>query len=159
MRDRSRTTGALVVMAVVILTTAAVLVGVTRLRTEPAIAQCSGSGCLPGSGYTFDRTWNCGSRPAGTKCWWPGYIAHPSGRTHSWGFGSADYDGSGQVNVTVTGCSWIETTQCLVHFSASATNLARACWYASCNDQDHLLVDLWVRNNQGPARVIGHGKA
>jgi hypothetical protein len=61
--------------------------------TTNAEAACSGTNCLPASGYTFDTTWSCIS--AGGPCWVPG------GSTHTYGWASASYSGGGSTAVLV----------------------------------------------------------
>src|SRR4051794_3634289 len=62
---------------------------------------CSGSGCLPTTGYTFDGTWNCGAidstAPTGDVCYYNGTKSSGSATQHTWSWGSADYDGAGST--------------------------------------------------------------
>jgi hypothetical protein len=116
---------------------------------------CSGVGCLPGSGYTFDRTWNCGlfyGYPT-QDCWFPGVLGQPPSSKHTWGWGSADYDGVGHFNVAIYAPGG---------FYSEGDRLARACFYSSCNDQGGTLLDVLVRHYDGSGvrhTIYGHAKA
>jgi hypothetical protein len=117
---------------------------------EPASAQ------LPGSGYTFDRQWNCGLFYGNQSCWFNGVLGYNSASDHSWGWASADYDGSGSVGVAVAGGTNIQS-----YFGASGTNLARACYLASCNDQDSRQMGVDVAHPYDSQRhtIYGHAEA
>lgn len=78
----------------------ALIAAVVLSAVSGAGAQCQGSGCLPGGGYSYDRHWNCGLIYGQIQsCFYPGVLGRPSGQTHTWGWGSADYDGGGTVRV------------------------------------------------------------
>jgi hypothetical protein len=117
-----------------------------------ASADCTtgGIGCVPGSGYTFDRTWNCGAFNT-ASCYYNGTTSSGSATANHWGWGSASYDGAGDVFVCIQGESY---------FVGCAYNLARACFYASCDDQDAVQFFLFVRNQSGVSHTVsGHGLA
>jgi hypothetical protein len=38
---------------------------------------------LPGSGYTFDRQWNCGLFYGNQACWFDGVLGYNSGYSHT----------------------------------------------------------------------------
>ena len=120
--------------------------------SSTASADCTtgGSGCLPGSGYTLDDTWNCGAINT-AWCYYDSTTSSGSAASTSWGWGSAAYNGAGDVYVCIQGSSY---------FVGCAYNLARACFYASCDDQDLVAFALFVRNQSGFAHTIfGHGLA
>lgn len=119
------------------------LCAIAMLRVDSASAlSCPPSplsSCLPGSGYTgTPPQWNCGVLAVGSDCWSrdtsSGTTSFSNGTYHSWGWGSADYDGGGSTTVTICAKSAPNDEACA--FGAGGTNLARACYYASCNDQD-----------------------
>ena len=106
---------------------------------------------LPGEGYTFDMYFNCGVIE-GQKdaCFPPGTKNIDNREDHTWGWGSADYDGSGDVAVCVKGDGMGDCNP----------NLARACVYASCNDQDTGAMAIWVSHQHTHGHTVyGHGKA
>jgi hypothetical protein len=112
----------------------------------PASADCTtgGSACLPGTGYVEDRIWNCGSIAANVGCY------YASGGNYHWGWGSADADAGPSAWVCIQGGSY---------FAGCAYGNARACFSASCNDQDALAFPMWVRHSYGSSRTIsGHGQ-
>lgn len=119
----------------------------------PAAAYCEGTGCLPGSGYTFDKTYECGLiyERAIQECWYPGVLGEPPGERHTWGWGSADYDGSGTVPVIVLG----------ELFFGHGNNLARACYANNCDDQNIYSLHILVGHTESGARhtIIGHAEA
>jgi hypothetical protein len=113
--------------------------------SAPASADCTtgGSGCLPANGYSSHDIWNCGSIRAGSNC------AYGGGSRIDWGWGSASDDGSPDAFVCVVGTGF---------FSGCSFDLARACFAASCDDQDSFLFTLYVNHTYGSGRTIsGHG--
>jgi len=126
--------------------------------TPSARAACSGSNC-PGSGYTYDRYWNCGLiyNVSIHSCYFPGVLGNPQGYQHTWGWASADYDGGGTVPVGVQGVD----DNGSVDFGASGSNLARACYYSSCNDNGSDWLDVHVYHGSASGRhtIYGHAKA
>lgn len=126
--------------------------------TGVASADCvspGGTGCLPGTGYTLDKVWDCGPINSldGTSCYANGTLIQGNAVRHTWGWGSAAYNGSGSTTVQILLSG---------HSSSSGTNLARVCWYASCNDQNVSAVHALVKHFAwGGVRhtVFGHGKA
>lgn len=123
----------------------AVLVMLFAMPAAPASADCTtgGSSCLPGSGYTGgDVVWNCGAISNTSNCYYSG------GSRLDWGWGSASADASTFVCVTGDG-----------FFSGCSYSLARACFRASCDDQDSFLFGMRVFHTYGSGRVVhGHGK-
>lgn len=111
--------------------------------------------CLPGSGYTYDTTWNCGVTAPDQDCYQPGRFLYENGEIHTWGWGSADYDGAGAVTVTVCAggagsCSWY----------ANGYNHARACALNNCNDTTaNSKMSVHPFSGSGNHTVYGHGKA
>jgi len=118
-----------------------------------AHAFCSGLGCLPGTGYTIDRTWDCGQIHSETLCWFNGVTSRASATQHTWGFGSAAYNGEGSVSVAIEA-----TTGTIDPFGSSGTNLARACFENNCNDQESTSLYENV-SNSGFHTIFGHGEA
>ena len=126
-----------------------------------ARAQCSGQTCLPGIGYTFDVQWNCGliwgsNSGALQKCWEPGnciseQVAPACSHEHTFGWGSADYDGGGGVFVYIQTANYA--------WGSVDWNLARACALSNCNDTT-AGSRLEVHHNGSTRHTIyGHGKA
>jgi hypothetical protein len=131
----------------------------TGAMTGVASADCvspGGTGCLPGSGYTYDSTpWDCGAINSldGTYCYANGTLTQGSGVRHSYGWGSAAYNGAGTTTVQIILYN---------HSSSSGTNLARVCWFASCDDQTTDPIWALVGNfSTGGTRhtVFGHAEA
>lgn len=115
-------------------------------------ADCTsgGSSCLPGTGYGSDVTWAC-SINTGTNCYYNNTTSSGSARSDSWGWGSASYSGAGSVFVCIQGSGY---------FVGCAYTLARACYYASCDDQDLVSFLIYVRNESGVTHTIdGHAMA
>lgn len=119
--------------------------------TDQARANCEGSGCLPGSGYTFDQSWNCGVIAPIQRCWYNATTSEGSATQHTWGWGSAAYNGAGNVYVCIGTVP--------NYFIDCGTNLARGCFDSNCNDQDSIWFKEWVYQNTGNHTVWGHGKA
>lgn len=119
-----------------------------------ASADCTtgGTGCLPGTGYTFDQRWNCGSIDSdlGTYCYYNETKIREHAALHTWGWGSAAYNGSGSTFVCVIGEG---------HFEGCGVDLARACYFANCNDQESSSFQMSVGNFGDPHTVWGHGEA
>jgi hypothetical protein len=127
---------------------------VSRDGVPAARAQCDQppNTCLPGSGYTLDQTWSCGLLNSGRACFSPGTRVIENANRHTWSWGSADYDGQGSIQVFITAAS----------FGASGTNLTRACYFSSCNDQDSEFSVIWMSHYtpSGAQHTIhGHAKA
>lgn len=119
--------------------------------TSPASAYCSGLSCLPRSGYTLDETYNCGFIDYGEICFYPGWL-NRDGPHHTWGFGSATYNGAGDADVYVASKFDSGTTA----FFGHGTNLARACYEGNCNDQNSAFINHVVYPLTRHT-VIGHG--
>ena len=118
-----------------------------------ASASCHGNECVPGSGYTFDETWNCGQIHSEVDCFYHEVTSLGSAIKHTWGFGSASYNGAGNVEVRIEG-----RTEELSLFGGWGTNLSRACYNDNCNDQDGVLLYEDV-GNSGFHTISGHGEA
>jgi hypothetical protein len=118
--------------------------------SSPAGADCTtgGSSCLPGSGYADpDVQWSCAINAA--NCYWNSVTDARLASLDDFGWGSAAYNGAGSVFVCVRGGGV---------FVGCAYNLARACYSASCNDQDIVNIELYVQNQSGVTHTIeGHG--
>lgn len=118
----------------------------------------SASAQLPGSGYSFDAYWNCGYLPSGRACAegdGGGIIdAGPGTHTHTFGWGSADYDGFGSTQLSIdalptgSGRTW----------GGRGENVARACFSATCNDQGSYQYIMYFTTSPSHT-VYGHGKA
>ncbi len=159
LRQRTRS---MAVMTCVAVAVAGGIYASRGLRAQPASAACSGTQCLPGSGYAGDRYWDCGVIAANSvqDCWMG---ANNVGTTNpgSWlmagcGWGSAYYDGVGSVALSNYG----EQAWGSVKFAGFGTNLSRACYSnPSCNDQD-TWTD-WVESVQNDSphnhTIYGHG--
>lgn len=121
----------------------------------PADATCTnggGSNCLPQSGYTTDEIWSCSVNTA--PCYHDSTTSAGSATFTDWGWGSADYSGTGSVYVCVQGA--YGRTE---YFTGCAYGLARACATLTCDDQDSFLMLLAVLNQSGVTHTInGHGK-
>lgn len=119
----------------------------------PATADCTtgGSSCLPGTGYTTDDIWGCGVIGDRDDCYFDSAKNNPGLATpRSWGWGSASYTGAGDAWVCVNGATY---------FFACATDLARACYYASCLDQSVASFLIYVENFTGLHTISGHAQA
>lgn len=125
----------------------------------------AGAAGLPGSGYTFDVTWDCGLiyGSHSQSCYAPGNcLGTGCASSHTYGWGSADYDGGGSVQVRVyAGCSSAGTCGNIPEFYNYGTNLARACYDSfSCDDQDSRSYKMFVSQGDSNRHTIyGHGKA
>lgn len=137
-------------VAVVLLVAAAWAVSASNPPSAQAF--CSGTGCLPGSGYTYDGTWNCGATTA--VCYEPGTTNYGSAYIHTYGWGSADYDGAGATTVNL--CA-VSSGSC--YFGGAGTNLIRACYNDNCNDQNAIGLKLGVSSPYESHTINGHGKA
>jgi len=110
-----------------------------------------GAGCLPGTGYTFDDIWNCGTITEGEQCFHDGTLSSGSASVRFWGWGSASYGGTGEY--------WI-CVRTARYFGGCGTNLARACAIVDCNAQSSVSMTLWVENTTRTFHTIsGHGKS
>lgn len=133
-------------------------------NVSPAAAACppggsSGSDCLPGSGYSLDRQWNCGYLVSANSCWYNGgnigaQQTAAIGPEHTWGWGSVDYDGGGSTTVYM--CARNSAGSCA--FSGFGTNLVRVCYSGTCNDQGGAWLRIYMRTNPGHT-VYAHAKA
>lgn len=124
----------------------------TAAHAPKAGADCltgSSSGCLPGSGYTFNIYWDCGVLAANTPCFYPGTTNSSNAILHTWGWGSADYDGGGNTQVCV---------QEVYAFGGCGLNLWRACYRSDCNDQNEWNAALYVYATANHT-ITGHGEA
>jgi hypothetical protein len=113
---------------------------------------------LPGSGYTFDVTWNCGAiqTDSGEYCYYNGTLSWSAATKHTWGWGSAAYNGTGTTWV----CVEAQFDSGADSFGGCGTNLARSCYFANCNDQDSVYLRMNVQNHGANAHTIwGHGEA
>jgi hypothetical protein len=121
------------------------------LHTPAAHADCTtgGSSCLPGAGYTEAPTWDCGAISTET-CYYFGTTSASFATARSWGWGSASYGGTGTVFVCIQGD---------VYFVGCGDNLARACFLASCDDQDSVAFNIAVENFTGTHTINGHAEA
>jgi hypothetical protein len=151
---RSRPWLAAFVLTVVL---AASAVGISA---QNAVAQCNGASCLPGSGYTWDNYWNCGLIYSGQWCYQPGNCLGVScADRHTFGWGSADYDGSGTIFVYI-GLSGGSAPRAAL---GGGYGLARTCWRNDCNDQDaytmYGLVSWQKAGSTARHTIIGHAKA
>lgn len=133
----------------------ALIVGALSLAFAPsrASAFCQGLGCLPGSGYTFERVWDCGQIHSETICFYNGVTSRGSATAHTWGWGSAAYNGEGSVTVLLDA-----SISTFSYFGGAGTNLIRACYNDNCNDQESVLMDMDVANT-GFHTIFGHGEA
>lgn len=110
-------------------------------------ADCTsgGSSCTIGSGYSLPLLgWSCGINTE--NCYYAGTTTLGSARSNSWGWGEASYSGAGSVFVCVQAYGG--------YFVGCAYALARACYYASCDDQDLVSFPLYVRNESGVTHTI-----
>jgi hypothetical protein len=123
------------------------------LGASHASAFCQGLGCLPGSGYTVDRTWDCGQIHSEVNCFYNGVTSRASAGEHTWGFGSAAYNGEGSTTVRLDA-----STSTFSFFGGAGTNLIRACFNDNCDDQDSTMMDELV-GNSGFHTIFGHGEA
>lgn len=117
-----------------------------------AAADCTtgGSSCLPTTGYSTDDTWSCGVIDELDNCYFDSTKNSGLATPRSWGWGSASYSGAGSTWVCINGGSY---------FFACSTNLARACFRATCSDQSTASFLEWVENFTGAHTVYGHGMA
>lgn len=116
----------------------------------PAGADCTtgGSSCLPGTGYDDPQVqWSCVVNTA--NCYWDSVTDPRFASLDDFGWGSAAYAGTGSVFVCIRGDGV---------FVGCAYTLARACYSASCNDQDIVNIELYTQNQSGVSHTIeGHG--
>src|SRR3954470_3986429 len=154
----SRTTPIAALLALVVAASA------LTVLADDAGRQCAGSGCLPGGGYTWDSgVWNCGLIYSNQACFQPGNCLGLScARVHTFGWGSADYDGSGKPTVVVTAICIESFCTEADGFSAAGIKLARACRFNDCDDQDYGGFKMGVQHAAGGTTrhtILGHGKA
>lgn len=142
-------------LAVLCLCGAAFAAGTSAvLQPERSLADCSGTSCMPGSGYTLDTTFDCGVILAAT-CYANGTTIRANAVRHRYGWASSAYNGAGSTNVGLCG---YDGTVC--YFGGTAVDLVRACYYDSCNAQTAVNLWLYVQNQGAYAHTIfGHGKA
>jgi hypothetical protein len=114
---------------------------------------CQGNSCLPTTGYTIDETWNCGQIHSEVSCYFREVTTLRSATLHTWGFGSASYNGEGSVSVTIEA-----GTPELSYFGGTGTNLMRSCYELGCADQDSISMHEQVSNG-GFHTIFGHGEA
>jgi hypothetical protein len=124
-----------------------------------AICQSSSGGCLPGSGYTLDVTWNCGVLASGgsDRCYYNATKSGASAITHTFGWGSSDYDGGGSTSVGLDA-----STTSTSYFGGWGTNILRSCYNDNCNDQSgtYMRMSVFQSDTNGAGHTIyGHGKA
>jgi hypothetical protein len=107
-------------------------------------------------GYTYNQTWDCGVITDPDICYFNGSTDFYSASLHTWGFGSASYPGTGDVEV------------CIANIVASGAttwydcgfNLARACAQLDCRDVDGgTPTRLGVYPRGTTHTVNGHGEA
>jgi hypothetical protein len=121
-------------------------------HASTASADCtsgSSTGCLPGSGYTFNIYWDCGVLAANTPCWYPGTTNLNNAIAHTWCWGSADYDGGGNTQVCVS---------TVLSFGGCGLNLWRSCYYSTCNDQNEWNTPIAVSATANHT-ITGHAEA
>jgi hypothetical protein len=133
----------------------AAAVSAALVSATPAGAACGGYSCLPGSGYTFDQTWGCGVIPANGTCYAPGVTSRSNAEAHTYGYGSAIYNGSGNPVICVAAIIQGGT---YVPFGWCGNSLARACYLDSCNDVG-TATNMTVAPQNTAHTVSGHGKA
>ena len=121
--------------------------------------------CLPGAGFTFDERWNCGLIHTGQFCYSPGNCLGAScAARHTYGWGSADYDGGGSAFVTVGPFCVESFCGSEDSFFGSDWGLVRACRFGTCVDQNYgrfVMYVQWSSSGSTTARhtILGHGKA
>lgn len=126
--------------------------------TSSQAVGCSGDPCLPGSGYTLDSVWDCSVISRGTNCIANGTTTPMYGVSHTWGWGSAAYNGAGSTSVLIENLGGDKGTGLGMY--ATGSNLARTCYLSNCNDQGSDSFLLLVQNTGSNAHTIyGHGKA
>jgi hypothetical protein len=138
-----------------VLLLALVLVSATiasRGGVSPASAACGGPSCLPSGPYNADATWNCGA--TAQVCLAAGTVTWGSASIHSWGWGSADYDGGGTITVCFAG----EDGPGSGVFGSCGSNLARSCFFSSCVDQSVINLAAGVWSSGSSHTVNGHAK-
>jgi hypothetical protein len=135
----------------------AVVMLVLALSSSRADAFCQGTSCLPGSGYTQDTTWNCGVLGTSATCYANGATIIGNAVLHTWGWGSAAYNGAGNVGVCLNAVNSAGTQ---AFWGDCGTNLARASALDQpCNDQDSTNYKLGVfLQGSNPHTIHGHGK-
>ena len=155
MRSQGRLRGCLLAL---------VLVGVFASVPAPAQTPCQGDSCLPTTGYTYDTHWNCGGFYGNQVCYQPGAcLNYICADAHTFGWGSADYDGSASLNVRIAADP--ATATAFPSFSNSGGSLARACRRRDCVDTDLADQRYWERvshdhlNHAHTHTIKGHGKA
>lgn len=130
-------------------------------HTDGAQAQCSGTYCLPGPGYTFDKYWNCGLTYSAQNCFDPGNCLGLScANVRMIGWASADYDGAGSVPLGVIALCYDCTTSD-GDWSGSGINLARACRYTDCRRNTTRSYQTTVQHYSGGQTrhtIYGHSK-
>lgn len=117
-----------------------------------AACTTGGSSCLPGSGYTLQPSpWSCGTIAAGVACYYNGTTSSSSAPSHTWGWGSAAYNAGGaNVDLCVYGGTY---------FYGCGVNIARACYFTNCNDQNSVAFPIDVVNFSGRYQIFGNAKA
>jgi hypothetical protein len=110
--------------------------------------------CLPGSGYTLDVSWNCGAHTSAANCYYNGVLSKAHAARHTWGWGSADFDGSGNPTVCVAAEGSTQTV-----WGQCAAKLVRVCAKSNCADDDNYLFLDVFHNSSGTWLVQGRGMA
>ena len=149
---------------------------VTAVATGPAASPASAGGPLPGSGYTYENYFNCGSINWSTDCWSPGSCAqarstsHPGCAVqHSYSWGSADEDSSHGLTVFIDARWNSGDTNYGNYWGYSDLNTARGClnWATGCDDQDAAYYTMrigWFDDDTSFGggeyfTIYGHGEA
>lgn len=155
-RPRGRHTGARGGRCAALLTLCALGAVLSTLTfSAPASAQCEGLNCLPTTGYTIEGVFNCGQIHSYETCYATGTKSYSSATQHTYGFGSASYSGEGNAEVWVAAERGDGTD---AFGMVSFGNLARACYYESCVDQDIKSLILSV-GTMGYHTISGHWEA
>jgi hypothetical protein len=120
-----------------------------------AVDYCTNDTCLPNGGYTYNQTWDCGVVTFPDVCYFNSTTRRSSASAHTWGFGSASYPGTGNVDVCVDDYNLRGTFQ----WGSCALNRARACARLDCRDVDGVSTVLGVSPSTTTHTVNGHGEA
>ena len=138
----------------------AVSLGVLAVA-EQSRAQCSGTHCLPGPGYTFDKYWNCGGTYSGQSCFDAGNcLGFSCGTIRRIGWASADFDGSGQLPVRVIAMCYDCSTSG-GDWGSAGIRLARACRYSDCRvntNRAYFTAVGWDGGGTNRHTIYGHSK-
>jgi hypothetical protein len=155
----------------------AYVLAISSLAAASAASPASAGGPLPGSGYTWETYFNCGTMNWSTDCWQPGgsckqgrsSSAPACANQHSFSWGSADEDSSHGLTVFIDARYNSGNTGNAFSWGYSDMNTARGClyWAQGCYDQDVTYYTMRVgwsydnsANGQGEYFTIyGHGEA